>query len=63
MSPPADPLAAIPEQQRRRLKELADAEQAEERRKLRWAKRLALVFGILVALYLATIFLGVSGRR
>jgi len=60
---PADPLAPIPEQQRRRLKELADAEQAEERRKLRWAKRLALVFGILVAIYLAAVLLGVSGRR
>lgn len=63
MPAPSDSLAAIPEQQRRQLKQLADAEQAEERRKLLWAKRLALVFGVLVAIYLTAVLLGLSGPR
>ena len=63
MPAPADPLALIPEQQRRRLKQLADEEQAAERRKLLWAKRLALVFGALIAIYLAAVLLGFSGPR
>lgn len=64
MPPPANPLAAIPEDQRRRLKQLADAEAAIERRKHWWAKRLAVVFAGLIALYLlGVLYLGFPGHH
>jgi hypothetical protein len=63
MHSPADPLSAIPDTERRRLKQLAEAEQAYEHRRLYWAKRLAVVFAILIALYLGAIFLGFPGLR
>lgn len=63
MHSPSDPLSAIPETDRRRLKQLAEAERAYERQRLYWAKRLGVVFAILIALYLGTIFLGFPGLR
>lgn len=64
MDTPSDPLAAIPEDQRRRLKQLADAEAAIERRKHWWAKRLAVLFASLIALYLlGVLYLGFPGRH
>lgn len=60
----SDPLAAIPEEQRRRLKQLADAEAALERRKRLWAKRLGLLFAGLIAIYLlGVVYLGFPGRQ
>lgn len=64
MDSPSDPLAAIPEEQRRRLKQLADAEAASERRKHLWAKRMGLVFaGLIVVYLLGVLYLGFPGRH
>lgn len=64
MDTPSDQLAAIPEEQRLRLKQLADAEAANEHRKRLWAKRLGLIFAGLIAIYLfGVLFLGFPGRH
>jgi len=39
-----------------RLRQLAEAEMAEERWKARWAKRLGLAFGLAIALFLLWVF-------
>ena len=61
-SPPTNPLAAIPEEKRRSLHELAEREQQQEARNRYWAKRLSLLFAALIAVYLAILYVGIPDR-
>lgn len=45
-------MAAIPDENLRRLKQLADEEKAQQRRNALWARRISIAFAIVLALVL-----------